>query len=279
MDFSCAWEVLLSWKASRPSSVPRKWNKKKIPESFELENNSGVFNTVGGGEPVLCLQKGILSPSCLSAFGKVDFRSLYRLIYHCERDFSFASERDSHFFDKMIVSHFSPHVNHVKLFHLVVLDPRSVRDPGLPPGAFALPRCAPQGGWWWGVGWWFGWCTDGLAWTMQYFWFLKSTFEVIEVVLMGRWTWLFLVCDVRCRLFAQSLLCLRSPLLFFCWNFTGCDFERWSEKRAHLFDIKQSSYYKTAWMRFCNHTHTVWGLKRLFQYTLLKLFQLTAQII
>ena len=25
--------------------------------------------------------------------------------------------------------------------------PRSVRDPGLPPGAFALPRCAPQGGW------------------------------------------------------------------------------------------------------------------------------------
>ena len=24
--------------------------------------------------------------------------------------------------------------------------PRSVRDPGLPPGAFALPRCAPQGG-------------------------------------------------------------------------------------------------------------------------------------
>ena len=151
MDFSCAWEVLLSWKASRPSSVPRKWNKKKIPESFELENNSGVFNTVGGGEPVLCLQKGILSPSCLSAFGKVDFRSLYRLIYHCERDFSFASERDSHFFDKMIVSHFSPHVNHVKLFHLVVLDPRSVRDPGLPPGAFALPRCAPQGGVWWGV--------------------------------------------------------------------------------------------------------------------------------
>ena len=99
-----------------------------------------------GGSPILCLQKGILSPSCLPAFGKVDFHSLYRLISHCERDFSFASERDSHFFDKMIVSHFSPHVNHVKLFHLVMLDLRSVRDPGLPPGAFALPRCAPQGG-------------------------------------------------------------------------------------------------------------------------------------
>ena len=99
-----------------------------------------------GLEPALCRQKGILSPSCLPAFGKFNFHSLYRLIFHCERDFSFASERDSHFFDKMIVSHFSFHVNHVKLFHLVVLDLRSVRDPGLPPGAFALPRCAPQGG-------------------------------------------------------------------------------------------------------------------------------------
>ena len=97
-------------------------------------------------KPVLCLQKGILSPSCLPAFGKVNFCSLHRLIYHRERDFSFASEGDSHFFDKMIVSHFSPHVNHVTLFHIVVLDLRSVRDPGLPPGAFALPRCAPPGG-------------------------------------------------------------------------------------------------------------------------------------
>ena len=31
-------------------------------------------------------------------------------------------------------------------FHIVSCTPRSVRDPGLPPGAFALPRCAPQGG-------------------------------------------------------------------------------------------------------------------------------------
>ena len=90
-------------------------------------------------KPVLCLQKGILSPSCLPAFGKVVFCSLYRLISHYERDFSFASERDSHFFDKMIVSHFSPHVNHVTLFHIVVLDLRSVRDPGLPPGHSPCP--------------------------------------------------------------------------------------------------------------------------------------------
>ena len=92
------------------------------------------------GNPILCLQKGILSPSCLPAFGKFDFRSLYRFIFRCERDFSFAIERDSHFFDKMIVSHFSSHVNHVKLFHLVVLDLRSVRGPGRSPCPDALLR-------------------------------------------------------------------------------------------------------------------------------------------
>ena len=92
-----------------------------------------------GVEPVLCLQKGILSSSCLPAFGKVDFRSLYRLISHCERDFSFASERDSHFFDKIILPPFSLHVNHVELFHLVVLTLRSVRGPGLPPGRSPCP--------------------------------------------------------------------------------------------------------------------------------------------
>ena len=97
-------------------------------------------------EPVLCLQKGILIPSCLPAFGKVVFCSLYRLISHCERDFSFASERDSHVFDKMIVSHFLPYVNHVKLFHPVVFDPRSVRDPGRSPCPDALLRVGDDEG-------------------------------------------------------------------------------------------------------------------------------------
>ena len=133
---------------SHLSKASRKQSKKKVRQSFESTNNSEIFNVSSGGNPILCLQKRILSPSCLPAFGKFDFCSLFRLVFHYERDFSFASERDSHFFDKMIVSHFPPYVNHVKLFHLVMLDLRSVRDPGLPPGAFALPRCAPQGGVW-----------------------------------------------------------------------------------------------------------------------------------
>ena len=124
---------------SRLSKASRKQSKKKVQQSFESTNNSEIFNVSGGGNPILCLQKRILSPSCLPAFGKVDFRSLYRLISHCERDFSFASERDSHFFDKTILPYFSSHVNHVKLFHLVMLDLRSVRDPGLPPGRSLCP--------------------------------------------------------------------------------------------------------------------------------------------
>ena len=128
----------------------------KLPESRAKRKSDNHSNqrtilrfsmSPAGGNPILCLQKRILSPSCLPAFGKFDFRSLYRLISHCERDFSFASERDSHFFDKMIVSHFSFHVNHVKLFHLVVLDLRSVRDPGLPPCPDALLRVGVMRGW------------------------------------------------------------------------------------------------------------------------------------
>ena len=132
---------------SRLSKASRKQSKKKVQQSFESTNNSEIFNVSSGGNPILCLQKRILSPSCLPAFGKFYFYSLYRLIFRYERDFFFVSERDSHFFDKTILPYFSLHVNHVKLFHLVVLDLRSVRDPGRLP----LPRCAPQGG-----------CDDGL---------------------------------------------------------------------------------------------------------------------
>ena len=136
-----------------------------------------------GGEPELCFQKGILSPSCLPAFGKVDFCSLCRSISHCERDFSFASEGDSHFFDKMIVSHFLLYVNHVKLFHLVAPDLRSVRDPGLPPGRSPCPdallRVGDDGLNYGSIGVLMGWLGQcGIS------DFCRITFEAIEVVLM-----------------------------------------------------------------------------------------------
>ena len=209
----------------------QKAEQKESPTIIRVNEQFWDFQCLRRGNPILCLQKGILSPSCLPAFGKVDFRSLYRLISHCERDFSFASERDSHFFDKMIVSHFPPYVNHVKLFHLVMLDLRSVRDPGLPPGAFALPRCAPQGGCDEGLDeGLIGVLMDGIEWCVIAN-FLKRTFEAIGVVLMCWQIWLLLICDVHCCLFAQSLLCLCSPLPFFYYNFTGCDFGLWNKNR------------------------------------------------
>ena len=118
----------------------------KMEHKGKFKNHSNQRAILGFSMPptevesVLCLQKGILSPSCLPAFGKADFHSLHRFIFNCERDFSFANERDSHFFGKMILSHFSSHVNHVKLFHPVVLDLRSVRDPGRLPCPDALLR-------------------------------------------------------------------------------------------------------------------------------------------
>ena len=131
--------------SSHLSKASRKQSKKRVRQSFESTNVSEIFNVSSGGNPILCLQKRILSPSCLPAFGKVNFHSLYRLIFHCERDFSFASERDSHFFIKTILPHFSLHVNHVKLFHLVVLDLRSVRGPGRLPCPDALLKVGDDG--------------------------------------------------------------------------------------------------------------------------------------
>ena len=56
------------------------------------------------------------------------------------RERFFLREREGFaFFDKIILPPFSLHVNHAKLFHLVVLDLRSVRDPGLPPGRLLCP--------------------------------------------------------------------------------------------------------------------------------------------
>lgn len=131
---------------SHLSKASRKQSKKKVRQSFESTNNSEIFNVSSGGQPhTLSSEK--------------DFKSLVsaslrqsRFLFVVSLDFSlrerfFLREREGFaFFDKIILPPFSLHVNHVKLFHLVVLDLRSVRGPGLPPGAFALPRCAPQGG-------------------------------------------------------------------------------------------------------------------------------------
>ena len=98
-----------------------------------------------GLEPALCRQKGILSPSCLPAFGKVGFLFVVSFDFSLRERFFLCEREGFALFYKVIISRFPPHVNHVKLFHPIVLDLRSVRGPELPPGAFALPRCDSQG--------------------------------------------------------------------------------------------------------------------------------------
>lgn len=131
---------------SHLSKASRKQSKKESPTIIRINEQFRDFQ---------CLRRG--QPHTLSS--ERDFKSLVsvslrqsRFLFVVSFDFSlrerfFLREREGFaFFDKIILPPFSLHVNHVKLFHLVVLDLRSVWDPGLPPGAFALPRCAPQGG-------------------------------------------------------------------------------------------------------------------------------------
>ena len=100
------------------------------------------------------------------------------------------------------------------------------------------PAQMRSSGWvWWGGGWRVEGCIDRRNWVMGYCWFLKVTFEVIEGVLMCWRIRLLLICDVHCCLFAQSLLCLCSPMLFFCWNFTGCNFGLWNKKQVYYCSI------------------------------------------
>ena len=61
-----------------------------------------------GLEPALCLQKGILSPSCLPASGGYSLLTLIRFIFTVERDFSVTTERDFSYFECIIAWIFSP---------------------------------------------------------------------------------------------------------------------------------------------------------------------------
>ena len=140
--------------------------------------------------------------------------------------------------------------------------------PGASAGAFALPRCAPQGevmmGWM--MGWMMGVLMDRIEWWVIVD-FLKNTFGVIGVILM---CWLLLIAScLWCSLLficPVTTLPVLSPATSFAEISPEVILDYGIKTGILLFDIKQSFYYKTAWMRFCNHIHTVWGLKKIFQF-------------
>ena len=127
-------------KPLAPPAFPENGTQREILELFESTNNYRLFDAADGGRTRTLSPERDFKSLVSASLRQSRFYSLYRLISHRERDFSFASEMDSHFFDKTILPHFSSHVNHVKLFHLVVLDLRSVRDPGRSPCPDALLR-------------------------------------------------------------------------------------------------------------------------------------------
>ena len=124
---------------SHLSKASRKQSKKKVRQSFESTNNSELLHAADGG------RTRTLSPerdfkSLVSASLQQSCFLFVASFYFSLRERFFLREREGFaFFDKIILPPFSLHVNHVKLFHLVVLDLRSIRDPGLPPGRSPCP--------------------------------------------------------------------------------------------------------------------------------------------
>ena len=131
---------------SHLSKASRKQSKKESPTIIRINEQFRDFQCLRRGQPhTLSSERDF--KSLVSASLRQSRFSFVVSFYFSLRERFFLRKREGFaLFDKMIVSHFLPHVNHVKLFHLVMLDLRSVRDPGLPPGAFALPRCTPPGG-------------------------------------------------------------------------------------------------------------------------------------
>ncbi len=158
--------------------LPKNGTKRKSPESFESTNNSELSHATGGAwTRTLSPErdfKSLVSASLRQShfLFVVSFdSSLRERFFICEREgFSF--------FDEIILPSFSLHVNHVKLFHLVVLDLRSVRGPELPPRGVCSAQMRSSG-WvivWWGY--WWSHLNDGLSLIFEkYFWSSWCDFE------------------------------------------------------------------------------------------------------
>ena len=122
-----------------PASAKHLTKNQEIQKSFESTNNSEPSHATGGA------WTRTLSP-------ERDFKSLVsaslrqsQFLFVSSFDFSlrerfFLREREGFaFFDKIILPPFSLHVNHAKLFHLVVLDLRSVWGPEHRRGRLLCP--------------------------------------------------------------------------------------------------------------------------------------------
>lgn len=113
--------------------------KEESPEPFESTNNSELSHATGGAWTRTLSPERDFKSLVSASFRQSHFSFVVSFDFSLRERFFLCERKGFAFFDKIILPPFSLHVNHAKLFHLVVLDLRSVRDPGLPPGG------------WWGV--------------------------------------------------------------------------------------------------------------------------------
>ena len=85
-------------KPLAPPAFPENGTQREILELFESTNNYRLFDAADGGRTRTLSPERDFKSLVSASLRQSRFYSLYRLISHCERDFSFASEGDSHFF-------------------------------------------------------------------------------------------------------------------------------------------------------------------------------------
>ena len=104
--------------------------KRKSPESFESTNDSGRLHAANGGRTRTLSPERDFKSLVSASLRQSQFSFVVSFDFSLREGFFLRKREGFAFFDKIILPPFSLHVNHVKLFHLVVLDLRSVRDPG-----------------------------------------------------------------------------------------------------------------------------------------------------
>ena len=130
--------------------------KPRKPRTIRFNERFWTSHATGGARTRTLSPERDFKSLVSASFRKIQFSFVVSFDFSLRERFFLREREGFAFFDKIILPPFSLHVNHAKLFHLVVLDLRSVRDPGRLPCPDALLRVDVMTGWItvWLVHWW-----------------------------------------------------------------------------------------------------------------------------
>ena len=211
--------------SSHLSKASRKQSKKKVRQSFESTNISEIFNVSSGGQPHTLSSerdfKSLVSASLRQS--RFSFVVSFDLSLR-ERFFLREREGFAFFWQDNITTFFAP-CQSCKIVSSCRAWSSERPGPGATAGAFALPRCAPQGGGDEGL---MSVLMDGIEWWISSdFWRDWSCFDVlIALIISYLWCSLLFICP------ASTL-----PCYLFCRNFPGSDFGLWNKKQVYYCSI------------------------------------------